>query len=379
MSPSPSPSSDRSSYQKRNWERYWLQGFGTFHRIASNQPLPTDETAVKEFLIKLREQGKAAWQRLQVLRYIINYTKDHLHLDTQALEAMASKLDSLARREKFSQLTNVNDRAGIIATNEPLIVQELRKCIRVEAKKLTTEKAYVKWIKRFAERFELPPESKWEAVDESHVEEFLSELALEHNVAPSTQNQAFCALLYVFENVLHSPLEKINAVRAKENRCLPSVLSVSEVERLMAQFRGRDRLIARMLYGCGLRIGECVSLRVKDIDFERRQVIVRDTKGCEDRTTLLPELVDRKSYRWSLRSIAEARGVAWWDRVQQFHALVSSSSCCVLDIEVTLDRITTALTDAAANNFQLVKRLPPRLRSNAWFPLFQHPARQFAV
>ncbi len=121
-----------------------------FHRIASNQPLPTDETAVKEFLIKLREQGKAAWQRLQVLRYIINYTKDHLHLDTQALEAMASKLDSLARREKFSQLTNVNDRAGIIATNEPLIVQELRKCIRVEAKKLTTEKAYVKWIKRFA-------------------------------------------------------------------------------------------------------------------------------------------------------------------------------------------------------------------------------------
>ncbi len=288
---SPSPSSDRSSYQKRNWERYWLQEFGRFHRIASNQPLPTDETAVKEFLIKLREQGKAAWQRLQVLRYIINYTKDHLHLDTQALEAMASKLDSLARREKFSQLTNVNDRAGIIATNEPLIVQELRKCIRVEAKKLTTEKAYVKWIKRFAERFELPPESKWEAVDESHVEEFLSELALEHNVAPSTQNQAFCALLYVFENVLHSPLEKINAVRAKENRCLPSVLSVSEVERLMAQFRGRDRLIARMLYGCGLRIGECVSLRVKDIDFERRQVIVRDTKGCEDRTTLLPELV----------------------------------------------------------------------------------------
>lgn len=285
------PSSNHESRGQRNWEKYWLQEFGRFHRIEASKPMPTDEEAVKEFLIKLRQQGKAAWQRLQVLRYLINYTKDQLHLDTRALEGMASQLQALANREKFSEIKDVNDRAGVISTKEPLILQELRKRIRVESKKLSTEKAYVKWVKRFAERFEIPHDSMWENIDESHVEEFLSELALEHNVAPSTQNQAFCSLLYVFENVIQCPLEKINAVRAKENRCLPCVLSAGEVEKLMAQFRGRDRLIARMLYGCGLRIGECISLRVKDIDFERRQVIVRDTKGCVDRATLLPDLV----------------------------------------------------------------------------------------
>ncbi|MCC6512288.1 MAG: integron integrase [Pirellulaceae bacterium] len=204
---------------------------------------------------------------------------------------MAGQLESLVRREKVSDIKNVNDRAGVISTREPKVIQELRKCLRVEGLKLTTEKAYTKWAKRFAERFELPNDSMWDNVNETHVEEFLSELALEHNVAPSTQNQAFSGLLYVFENVLESPLEKINAVRAKENHYLPCVLSAHEVERLIAQLRGRDRLIARILYGCGLRIGECVSLRVKDIDFERRQIIVRDTKGCEDRTTLLPDLV----------------------------------------------------------------------------------------
>lgn len=284
-------SSNRESPAKRNWEKYWLQEFSRFHRVETNKPLPTDGEAVKEFLIKLRHQGKAAWQRLQVLRYLINYAKDQLHLDTQALERMASQLRALANREKFSEIKDVNDRAGVISTKEPLIVQELRKRIRVESKKLSTEKAYAKWTKRFSERFDLPHESMWDTVDETHVEEFLSELALEFNVAPSTQNQAFSSLLYVFENVLECPLEKINAVRAKENRCLPCVLSVGEVETLIRQFRGRDRLIARILYGCGLRIGECVSLRVKDIDFERRQIIVRDTKGCVDRATLLPDLV----------------------------------------------------------------------------------------
>lgn len=117
----------------------------------------------------------------------------------------------------------------------------------------------------------------------------MSELVLERNVAPSTQNQAFNAMIYVFDSVLNRPLEEVDALRAKENRCLPIVMSVAEVERLMQEFFGRDRLIARVLYGCGLRIGECVSLRVKDIDFDRKLITVRETKGCEDRTTLLPD------------------------------------------------------------------------------------------
>lgn len=225
-------SSDCRPRDSKNWEAYWLQEFRRFHRVNNSEALPTDPKSVTEFLIDIRQQGKPAWQRLQILRYIIDYSKNLLHLDTRDLEAMATKLQSLVRREKHDDIQNINDRAGFISPNEPQIVQQLRRCMRVEALKLSTEKAYVKWAKRFADRFELPKDSMWENVSEQHVEEFLSELALEHNVAPRTQNQAFSALLYVFENVLDSPLEKVNAVRAKENHYLPTVLSIDEVHRI---------------------------------------------------------------------------------------------------------------------------------------------------
>jgi integron integrase len=120
--------------------------------------------------------------------------------------------------------------------------------------------------------------------------EFLTDLAVNDNVAASTQDQALSAILFVFKHVLDRELDNINALRSKKPIRLPVVLSRQEVRLLMNQLAGRDLLIAQLLYGAGLRILECLRLRIKDIDFDQGQIIVRDGKGMKDRVTVLPEI-----------------------------------------------------------------------------------------
>ena len=122
------------------------------------------------------------------------------------------------------------------------------------------------------------------------IEQFLTYLAVERNVAASTQNQALAALLFLYQQVLRQPLDyPIDAVRAKKPARLPVVLSQAEVNRLLAHLPDHHQLIARLLYGSGLRLREGLRLRVKDIDFDQHQIIVRSGKGHKDRDTLLPD------------------------------------------------------------------------------------------
>ncbi len=119
---------------------------------------------------------------------------------------------------------------------------------------------------------------------EAEVEAFLTHLAVDGNVSASTQNQALSALLFLYRHVLKQPLgNSIEAVRAKQSKHLPTVLTVDEVFRLLQYMDGLPQLIARLLYGSGLRIKEGLRLRVKDLDFGQSQIIVRDTKGDRDR------------------------------------------------------------------------------------------------
>jgi len=126
----------------------------------------------------------------------------------------------------------------------------------------------------------------------AEVEAFLTHLATEGHVSASTQNQAFSALLFLYREVLHRELDApVHALRAKESRHIPAVLTREEVRQVIAQLSGVYQLQARLLYGSGLRLLECLRLRVKDIDFQRRAITVRDTKGNEDRITMLPDSV----------------------------------------------------------------------------------------
>jgi integron integrase len=127
-------------------------------------------------------------------------------------------------------------------------------------------------------------------LNSSDIEAFLTHLAVSEHVAPSTQNQALAALLFLYQQVLRQELDTpIDAVRAKKPQRLPVVLSQAEVARLVSRLTEPYQLMAKLMYDCGLRLMECIRLRVKDVDFEQHQIIVRSGKGDKDRDTLLPD------------------------------------------------------------------------------------------
>src|SRR5262245_16482392 len=167
------------------------------------------------------------------------------------------------------------------------LVERLREEIRSRHYSLQTEKAYWYWIRYFVLFHGKRHPADMGAAE---VTAFLSWLATGRNVAAATQNQALSALLFLYRHVLGQPLPWLDElVRARRPVRLPTVLTEAEVRRLLQAMDGPVRLMAGLLYGAGLRQAECLTLRVKDIDFAYRQIIVRDGKGARDRATMLPE------------------------------------------------------------------------------------------
>jgi integron integrase len=169
------------------------------------------------------------------------------------------------------------------------LLDQVREIIRRKHYSRSTEKTYVLWIKRFIlfHQKQHPRE-----MGEREIEAFLTSLAIQRNVSASTQNQAFNALLFLYRHVLHMELEEsIQAVRAKRPQRLPTVLSREEARRVIAAMEGVEKLVVQVLYGGGLRLMECLRLRVKDIDFELNQIVVYDGKGQKSRRTMLPEAI----------------------------------------------------------------------------------------
>ena len=171
--------------------------------------------------------------------------------------------------------------------DEAAILVRLREVIRLRHYAKSTEKTYLHWNRRFLTyRRETGAEGEPSATD---AKAFLTHLAMVEKVSSSTQNQAFSALLLLFREVLRVDLEEMaQTVRAKRGPKLPTVLSVAEVKRLLAAVEPRYQLMVRLLYGSGLRLGELVRLRVKDLDFDAGLLVVRSGKGDKDRATLLP-------------------------------------------------------------------------------------------
>jgi integron integrase len=169
---------------------------------------------------------------------------------------------------------------------KPKLLDQLRNAIRLRHYSIRTEEAYVQWAKRFI-LFHNKRHPK--DMGRSEIEAFLTHLAVSGKVAASTQNQALNAIVFLYRELLGREIGELEAVvRAKRPPKLPVVFSVSETKRVLARLDGTTGLMARLLYGSGLRLMECLRLRVKDIDFEYRQITVRDGKGAKDRVTMLP-------------------------------------------------------------------------------------------
>ena len=169
----------------------------------------------------------------------------------------------------------------------PRLLDQVREAIRLRHYSIRTEQSYTDWIKRYI-LFHHKHHPK--DMGAAEVEQFLTHLAVVGKVAASTQNQALSALLFLYKAVLGVDLPWLDEVtRAKKPQRLPVVLTVEEVRRVLARMDGQHGLMADLLYGAGLRLLECVRLRVKDVDFGFRQITVRDGKGGKDRVTMLPQ------------------------------------------------------------------------------------------
>lgn len=168
----------------------------------------------------------------------------------------------------------------------PTLLEVIQQKIRVKHYSIRTETQYLHWVKRFVlfHNKRHPRE-----MGGKEVEAFLSHLATHGHVSSSTQNQALSALLFMYREVLEQALPWMNdVIRAKKPQRLPVVLSKQEVSKILDGMQGTHGLIARLLYGTGMRIMECCRLRVQDIDFDRAEILIRNGKGAKDRVTMLP-------------------------------------------------------------------------------------------
>jgi len=177
---------------------------------------------------------------------------------------------------------------------DSVLLEQLRNLMRLEHLSLRTEKTYLAWAVRFLAFAGQRPRS---GPTPENFKCFLAHLAVDRKVAAATQKQAFNALLYLFRRILNIPIEGLECVaRARTGKRLPVILTVEEVKKILGCMQGTDQLMATIIYGGGLRLEECLSLRIKDVDFGRNCLSIRHGKGNKDRETVLADnLVDRLS------------------------------------------------------------------------------------
>ena len=274
------------------WFPKWLA------RYAAGKPLtagllPVTESLVIEFSRSLMKSGTPAWQRLQGVRAVEAYRDLVLNASEPDLTAMKQILGRLAATEKDSgaapgspEIADQQRLIGVIDPKEPQILQSMRKELRLRHLALETERAYIGWIVRFIRHC---GSAELQTFGEAQIKSFLTELAVEGNVTAGTQDQAKCALLFLYQQVLSRELAFLDVTRANKAARLPVVLSREEIARILPEFTDLRRLMFLVMYGSGLRHKECRTLRVKDVCFDEGHIVVRNGKGDKDRITVLPQ------------------------------------------------------------------------------------------
>jgi integron integrase len=211
----------------------------------------------------------------------------------------------------------IDSRSG----SAPKLMKRLRLALRSRHYSKRTEQAYYLWVKRFIyfHKIRHPAE-----MAEPEINAFLTHLAVKEKVSASTQNQALSALLFLYRHVLEREVGDLgNVVRARKPKRLPVVMTREEVKNVLAQLRCDKWLMASLMHGAGLRLFECLQLRIKDIDFSRNELLVRDGKGAKDRVTMLPESLKKplQKHLGKIKRIHQKDLAEGWGRVRMPTAL----------------------------------------------------------
>jgi integrase len=269
----------KQRFVKEGNERYLVFWVRKFLARKIETPILPLENRINGYLEELQACGSYAdWQITQAERavrlYCVNFSK--------------APQDS---NRVVSSVTPLSD--GSFLSDETLAT--LRTVLQLKHYSYTTERTYMDWVRRFLSYLEetghKSPAGGY-AITSDRIKDFLAYMATRRNVAASTQNQAFGALLFLCREILHIEAGDLaHAVRAKRGPKLPVVLTVTETQTLLENLEGTARLMGEVIYGGGLRVMECCRLRVKDLDFDNNLIFVREGKGDKDRTTLMAESV----------------------------------------------------------------------------------------
>ncbi|MCF6268717.1 MAG: integron integrase [Melioribacteraceae bacterium] len=178
---------------------------------------------------------------------------------------------------------------NITKKSKPKLLSEIRNKMRATSYSIKTIEAYTHWIKDY---IKFNGTTHPQELSKEHVEKYLTYLAVKRNVAASTQNQALAAILYLYKNIVTKEIGWLDdIVRARKSKRLPVVFTKQEVREIFNYLDGVPKLVCSLLYGSGMRLGEALKLRVKDVNFEYKQIIVREAKGNKDRITTLPDKI----------------------------------------------------------------------------------------
>lgn len=301
------------SLKQRNWYPKWVSRYQHFLGRQPDDVLEIEVERINDFLSMLVRNKTDANLRLQGVQALEHYRTSILKLELPDLGQLKVQLHRAAadpeafERHSSSGSTHSQTRRDVsvgsqgnlkhaieqadsnsiaaIDPNEPEHLRRTRTELRLQRYAFATEQSYVGWLSRFVTFI---GQADPDGADEVDVKEFLSDLAVNGNVATSTQRQAMSALLFYFQKVLGRELSFLDISVAEKNRKLPVVLSEAEIGQLARCFEGRDLLLFGLMYGAGLRHKEARRLRIKDICFDQQQITIRDGKGEKDRLTMLP-------------------------------------------------------------------------------------------
>lgn len=277
--------------KRASWMFQRMVAFARVHRERLATITRRDVLAYLETLACRGEKDRQVIQALDSICILLSHGCGRLNVRIPDVRELwlehRSRLEGSA--ENGERLSVPPTKVGDAADGRALTVAErMTRRLRLLRYARRTEKAYRQRWERFA-TFGMPTSEEDLTPDDAG--RFLEALAVEGNVSASTQGQALSALVFVFKEILGRPVGALSMTRSAPSRHLPVVLTRDEVARTLAEMSGTYRLIGQLLYGSGLRLLECLWLRVKDVDFPYRQILVRDGKGEKDRVTVLPDAV----------------------------------------------------------------------------------------
>ncbi len=249
------------------------------------------EGEVIAFLRSKRDADVPAWKRVRILEGLLVYRRMVQEQPIDGFQWIRDKLQEVIQTERAQRegYGTIEEAVGFINPNEPDAIQEFRRALRKDGRALKTERSYVGKLKAFMAARGLTCLADFQGIGGDDVEAHLTDLAVDGNVAPSTQNAAFHALLKFFTLVLKRDMGRIQSIRATKGKPVPTVMSLREVSEVLSHLDSVHAVIAKLLYGCGLRISEAVRLRVKDIDFDNRLIEIHQSKGNKSRLVPMPE------------------------------------------------------------------------------------------